>query len=352
MCPPDARAASPRTGAPPPARSRLALQALSDPPAPARPLVMVTLSPVSLVRELLASLDLDPSTGRPLGTGAVWPLGVRGPDRPASGAVHLADALPRGLVEVRELDPPEVARLLVRNVGDVAVFLPAGTLLRGGGQNRIVAVSALLMPGEERTVDVRCVEAGRWNPQHEERFAATASAPLSLKSGKARRDSEARLSGRQRAEDQGDTWRDVSRVLAEARVDSRTDSLFDAVDRAAKVHRAPPPELRGAAGALVASGSTATLEVFPDPGLRGAGLRTLLESARLDTPAGQARLFTPEPAAFVAAREDVLDSPRWTVRPAHGGVLVDFAGTHTGATGCAFVADGTVLHLEMHLAAG
>ena len=72
-----------------------------------------------------------------------------------------ADAEP-GAVVVAELDNPEVTRLEVTNHLLVHVLLLAGDLLKGGRQDRTVAVPVLVPPKATVCIEVLCVEQRRW----------------------------------------------------------------------------------------------------------------------------------------------------------------------------------------------
>jgi ARG and Rhodanese-Phosphatase-superfamily-associated Protein domain len=80
-----------------------------------------------------------------------------------SGAVPLtlAEALSRHLVEVRETG--EVNSLEIENLSDRPIFVQAGDIVKGGRQDRTLAVSLLLPPKSGRIpIASFCVESGRW----------------------------------------------------------------------------------------------------------------------------------------------------------------------------------------------
>ena len=72
------------------------------------------------------------------------------------------EAFEAGLLEVNELDPPEVPKLAVTNLSDLPVLLVEGEMLVGGDQNRTMNVTVLCPPQTRTVVPVSCVEAGRW----------------------------------------------------------------------------------------------------------------------------------------------------------------------------------------------
>ncbi len=300
--------------------------------------------PIPAVRTALASIVYGVGSPILIGGSHLQPLTV--PDDEVGPAIlHITDALEARLVVVEELARPDVAQLLFRHTGGIsgaAVFVPAGTLVRGGGQNRIVSLSTMLHAGDSRPLEVRCVEVGRWNPMRNREFTGTGATPHSLKSRKMSRDLHARMrvTGH-RSEDQGETWADVARHLDRVAMQSATGSLFDALDRSPAAPVVLPNALAGAAGAWfdgVASGA----EVFLSPSLRRTGVKALVESAVSDGESTEGPRAT-----FADVREDLLSSRAWRATAVPGGTIVDFKGDRSGAVGSAFVADGRVIHLVL-----
>ena len=72
------------------------------------------------------------------------------------------EAFEAGLIQVSELDPPEVPSLAIFNLGLVPILLVEGEMLVGGDQNRTMNVTVLCPPQVRTVVPVSCVEAGRW----------------------------------------------------------------------------------------------------------------------------------------------------------------------------------------------
>lgn len=56
------------------------------------------------------------------------------------------EAYEAGLIEVGELDPPEVPKLSVTNLADLPILLVEGEMLIGGDQNRTMNVTVLCPP--------------------------------------------------------------------------------------------------------------------------------------------------------------------------------------------------------------
>jgi len=300
--------------------------------------------PIPAVQAALASIVCAPGAHVLIGGSRLQPLTVSADDV-GPAILHITDALHAGLVIVEELARPDVARLLFRHVGsgpDAAVFVPAGTLVRGGGQNRIVALATMLSAGESRPLEVRCVEVGRWNPTQNREFTGTGSTPHSLKSKKMTRDLQARMRAvGTRSADQGETWADVARHLEKLAMESATGSLFDALDHAPAAPLVLPEPLAGAAGAWF-DGVTSGAEVFITASLRCTGVKALVESTVSDGEAPN----RPN-RAFADVQQELLTSRDWRATAVQGGTIVDFRGERSGAVGSAFVVDGRVIHLVL-----
>jgi len=56
----------------------------------------------------------------------------------------------------------QVNRLMIDNKGDKAILVLAGTLVKGGKQDRVIAQDFIIPPKQTVPVDAFCVEQGRW----------------------------------------------------------------------------------------------------------------------------------------------------------------------------------------------
>lgn len=303
---------------------------------------------------------------RPSGlTLRVGPVGVR-PLRVAEGpcprVVSAAAALREGTLRIAELRPPTMSTVLADNLCDQPVLVPAGAVLRGGAQTRIVAVS-VVVPGLQRElVAVRCVEIGRWTDHRDPVFRGVDAAPLGIQISRTRREASARLSGRHRAEDQGETWHDVAGCLHAHQVVSSTHCLQEASDLAeADVRRdrahlvqdqqaGAEESLVGAAGLVVSSAEPAWayLELTGARSLRRGCSSSLLRAVELETrraavPGDRGRQWTD---SWLDDLSDGLDSACWTQRRSGAAELLDFA-VGSGAVGTALVSEDCVLSVTV-----
>src|SRR5580700_6798749 len=117
---------------------------------------------------IIGGLSVFPLTG----TRETGPAYLTGPE-----------AFEAGVIQVSELDPPEVPTLAITNLADVPILLVEGEMLVGGDQNRTMNVTVLCPPHARTLVPVSCVEAGRWGSR---RTVAESSrhAPGSLRAAK------------------------------------------------------------------------------------------------------------------------------------------------------------------------
>ena len=155
---------------------------------------------------------------------SVFPLtGVR-----TDGPAYLTgpEAFEAGLIEVSELEPPEVPSLAITNLADVPILLVEGEMLVGGDQNRTMNVTVLIPPHARTVVPVSCVEAGRWGARRTV-SASTKLAPGSLRATKtANLEPRSEDSSRRRS-DQGLVWGEVERQSMAHNIYSETSALDD-----------------------------------------------------------------------------------------------------------------------------
>jgi len=88
---------------------------------------------------------------------------VHGPDQPFSGPyTPLQQAMERKVVVVHETS--EVNELAIENRSAEEVFVQAGDIVKGGQQDRVLAVDLILPVKSGRMpIDAFCVESGRWS---------------------------------------------------------------------------------------------------------------------------------------------------------------------------------------------
>lgn len=95
----------------------------------------------------------------------VWPVFDSAPSKQPLDALPLHVAQRHGLVTVK--DSGRVNKVSIQNRADVPVLVLAGTLIKGGLQDRLVAVDIVVPAGKSLPVDAFCVEAGRWSDRRD-----------------------------------------------------------------------------------------------------------------------------------------------------------------------------------------
>ncbi|RMG37461.1 MAG: hypothetical protein D6725_08810 [Planctomycetota bacterium] len=102
--------------------------------------------------------------GQPVRHGEIVFVPVLGPRKCAIDHELIDEAVRCKHAVVGEVaSGPTVNRVHVRNVADKPILGPQGWMLLGAMQDRVLATSVVLEPGEEADVPVCCVEAGRWH---------------------------------------------------------------------------------------------------------------------------------------------------------------------------------------------
>lgn len=97
----------------------------------------------------------------------VWPVLT---DQPLEIGEFLTlhEAQERGQAKVLEIgaeegeDRASVGTLQVRNEGELPILIPAGTIVKGGKQDRQIGQDLVVQPKSQVPVEAFCVEAGRW----------------------------------------------------------------------------------------------------------------------------------------------------------------------------------------------
>jgi len=195
-------------------------------------------------------------------------------------------------VVVSELPEAEVPTLRFTNGADRTVLVPAGSVVTGGLQNRMVNVSVLLPAAGSLDVPVSCVQAGRWAGSagfdrgrtyapRRVRRTNDLTVDLNLRSGRGAR------------ADQGRVWATVDHELARMGLASETRDLTD-LDRGVEaderrrravaelVARGPLP---GQTGLAVAHGArVVAVDLFASPALLAAEWGALVRSHLAEPP--------------------------------------------------------------------
>jgi hypothetical protein len=116
----------------------------------------------------------------------------------------LQEAMKRKLVVVRETG--DVNRLTIRNRSNQDVFVQAGDIVKGGQQDRVLALDLIVPPKSGRIpIDAFCVEQGRWSRRGNEAVTAFSASDNGLASKDLKIAANARRS-------QSEVWANVSKT--------------------------------------------------------------------------------------------------------------------------------------------
>ena len=125
----------------------------------------------------------------------------------------------------------EVGRLVIENKGSLPILVCAGTIVKGGNQDRQIGQDFVVKAGTTVPVDSFCVEQGRWNGMQEGkatngRFKVMQYiAPSSVRASA------------QYSKDQSEVWKRVQEVNDSRGTDGHGTSLNNATDKSDKQAR-------------------------------------------------------------------------------------------------------------------
>jgi hypothetical protein len=130
---------------------------------------------------------------------------VHGADQSGGPApLTLQEAMKRKLVVVRETG--DVNRLTIENRSNQDVYVQAGDIVKGGQQDRALALDLIVPPKSGRIpIDAFCVEQGRWSQRGNEGVAAFSASNNALASKDLKIAAKAKAS-------QGEVWANVSKA--------------------------------------------------------------------------------------------------------------------------------------------
>jgi hypothetical protein len=159
--------------------------------------------------------------------------------------LSLDEALERGLAEVREIGSEQgstnavqeqeqgrhgaraqVNKLVLENKGNLPILVLAGTIVKGGKQDRQIGQDFLVEAKKTEPVDAFCVEHGRWNAERE--GAATDG---KFRSAKVLAVGDVRAAG-QYANNQSEVWNKVAETNKKHGKSAPSDTLLATIDDA------------------------------------------------------------------------------------------------------------------------
>lgn len=237
------------------------------------------------IEKVLSAVEIGtPVTVRNL---TMFPL-LRTDVRPADYRL-LDEALEAELAEVTEISSGgSVPELRFRNKSDADILLVDGEELVGAKQNRVLNLSILVGAGQDVTIPVSCVEAGRWAWRSQRFSAGGRKLNARARMQKMRGVTVAlRSEGtRSRPEIQAEVWRSVDDKLSFFECHSDTRSLHDAYEATERdlmgIREVFAPQT-GQVGAVFAiDGRLAGTEFFDAAGTLAKLLPKLVDSYAFD----------------------------------------------------------------------
>jgi hypothetical protein len=144
----------------------------------------------------------------------------------------LASALADGSAAVRERgaedgsghDAATVAQLVIENRGPTPIYVLAGTVVKGGKQDRQIGQDFVIPGKKTARVDAFCVEQGRWNAAREGADTGGEFAHAGVLAT-----SKVRAAGQYKS-DQSQVWAEVAKVNEKNQKEAGTGTLFATLD--------------------------------------------------------------------------------------------------------------------------
>ena len=141
--------------------------------------------------------------------------------------ISLDEALAKHTAEVREVaGGGSVNTLVIENKGKIPVLVLAGTIVKGGNQDRQIGQDFIIESKQVTPVDAFCVEHGRWNGQRNGQATAGQFGTSEVLAT-----SKVRAAG-QYKKSQGEVWSKVSEANSANHQAPASDTLLASVDDA------------------------------------------------------------------------------------------------------------------------
>ncbi len=234
---------------------------------------------------------------------------VRELDRIDDGPEGLPQQQGAAQVQARGGDGARVNTLVIENRGNLPLLVLAGTVVKGGKQDRQIGGDFVVAAGKTVPVDAFCVEHGRWNATRE--GVATGG---KFTTSKVLAQAEVRAAG-QYKKNQSEVWDEVSKVNKAHGKETPSDTLMATVDDrevaaaraalAADVRRfldRAEPQSHVVGLAYAVDGEVRAVRWFLNHRLFALYEETLVNTAALEaTTARTARNGAPAPSAAVEA---------------------------------------------------
>lgn len=168
------------------------------------------------IATLLAAAPADRTLSGPYVHQNLTVFLIHGADRlKGRNIITLTEALKDGKVVVHETG--EVSELSIENKSNQEVFVQAGDVVKGGKQDRVLSMDAILPPRSGKVpVSSFCVESGRWAKRAGEAAHEFSESNVQLAS------KQLKIAAR-RSKDQGEVWKEVANTQAKLSANTAVD---------------------------------------------------------------------------------------------------------------------------------
>jgi hypothetical protein len=164
---------------------------------------------------LLAAGPAEPTISGPFTHDNLQIFLFHGPDRVKGTWLTMQEAMAKK--KLRVIETQEVSELAVENLGTDTVFIEAGEIVKGGQQDRVVAVDLVVAPKSGKVpIASFCVESGRWAARGAENVAEFSSSNDAVAS------KALKLAARKEG-DQSQVWKEVAQTQEKLAANLGTD---------------------------------------------------------------------------------------------------------------------------------
>ncbi|MEZ4445486.1 MAG: DUF6569 family protein [Polyangiaceae bacterium] len=226
---------------------------------------------------ILAKTQVDPGPLMSLdealekGVAEVREIGAQaGGESPPVQVPQVANQAPQQPQIVQQASPiaggsAQVGTLVIENRGHTPIYVLAGTIVKGGKQDRQIGQDFIIGAAQTTPVDAFCVEHGRWTAERDGRQTGGRFTTV-----KQLANAEVRMAG-QYEKNQGEVWSKVSKVNEAHKKVSASDSLLASADDAQiKAERdALTHQVRGYLGEVETRGAVVGIAYAVDGKIKG-----------------------------------------------------------------------------------
>ncbi len=142
--------------------------------------------------------------------------------------LSLAEAQDQRMVDIREIldvhGEAQVTRVSIENRASTPILIPGGTVLKGGKQDRQVAMDQVIAANSSQAIEAFCVEHGRWTEEREGISTDNVFTCANIIAAKRVRASA------QYAHDQSQVWSQVSTLTRRANKSPDTETYLSAIE--------------------------------------------------------------------------------------------------------------------------